>query len=235
MLANEGNDASLGRLDPNIHRPVAWLEGVVAFILEQLPPWRDDPRRRSVTAETQLTAQLCQFLNSATRNSPLDNIIFQPEVPDPDAAGRTLDLVPAASGCALSIGGKLYSLYDPLIPIECKRLPTPKSKKRERREYLHTQKKNQGGVQRFKGGFHGASHDFGVMIAYVQAGDIPHWHQTINRWAAVLVRARIPHWSSPENLVQVSSFPSFGTARFASTHDRPGSTPIGLHHLWVEM
>lgn len=235
MLADGSTNVSSGRLDINIHKPVAWLEGVVAFILEQLPHWRDDPKRPTETAETKLTAQLCQFLNSATRNSPLDHIIFQSEVPDPHAAGRTLDLVPAPVGCTLWIGGKRYTLYDPLIPIECKRLPTPASKKRERREYLHTQKKKQGGVQRFKGGFHGATHDLGVMIAYVQAGGISHWRQTVNRWIAVLVRAKIPHWTLTESLIPISSSNAHGTAYSASTHHRSGSRPIALHHLWVEM
>lgn len=235
MLADGSTDVSSGKLDIDIHKPAAWLEGVVAFISVQLPLWRDDPLRPNVAAETKLTAQLCQFLNSATRNSALDNIIFQPEVPDPHAAGRTLDLVPAPLGCTLWIGGKRYTLYDPIIPIECKRLPTPKSTKRERREYLHTQKKKQGGVQRFKCGFHGATHDLGVMIGYVQTGGISDWHQIINRWIAVLVRAKVPDWTSNEILGPIIYSPGVGTARSVSMHDRPGCSPIALHHLWVEM
>jgi hypothetical protein len=40
--------------------------------------------------------------------------------------------------------------FDPIMPIECKRLPTPKAKDRDEREYVITEGATAGGIQRFK-------------------------------------------------------------------------------------
>ena len=235
MLADGGVNVSVGRLTPDLHAPVGWLGGVIDFIHQQLPRWRDDPARPPHRAENRLTAQLSHYLNGATRNSHLDNIVFQGEIPDPTSARRTLDLVPLPRGCTIWIGSQKYTLYDPLIPIECKRLPTPSSRKREKREYLHTQKGRKGGVQRFRAGLHGGASDVGAMIGYVQAGAVAQWFATVNRWVVTLARAGVDNWTCAEELKGFSLDAAARTARSTSIHPRLGLKPIALHHLWVEM
>jgi hypothetical protein len=235
MLADETAAGPVGSLSPTLHRASAWLETVIDFIYGQLASWRDDQGRPPVTAETRLTAQLCQFLNSATRAAGLDMIVFQAEVPDPFAGVRTLDLVPGPRGCVIWIDGRRHSLYDPILPIECKRLPTPVARDRERREYLHTQKRTTGGIQRFKSGAHGSAHGVGVMIGYVQTGTLEHWLARINRWIRVLTRAGIAGWSHRDGLRRVAGDATLRIARHRSKNARTSDAPITLHHLWIDM
>lgn len=235
MLADELAAPPVGRLSPTLHRPAAWLETVIDFIYGQLAGWRDAPGRPRATAETRLTAQLCQFLNSATRTVGFDMIVFQAEVPDPVAGGRTLDLAPGPCGCVIWIDGRRHSLYDPILPIECKRLPTPVAKNRERREYLHTQKRTTGGMQRFKSGAHGSGHGISVMIGYVQSGTLEQWLARINTWIRVLTRAGITGWSHRDGLRRVAGDATLRIARHRSQNARTSAAPITLHHLWIDM
>lgn len=235
MLADEMPEGPSGHLTVTLHRPSAWLETIVDFIYSHLAAWRDDPFRPAVTCETRLTAQLCQFLNNATRAAGLDSVVFQPEVPDPNVPGRTLDLAPGPSGCVIWIDGQRHSLYDPILPIECKRLPTPRGPKRERREYLHTQKRTTGGVQRFKAGLHGGAHSTGVIIGYVQHGTLQDWLRRINRWVRVLVRAGISGWSLGDVLQRKAHDGTQRTARHNSVNARTSGSPIAMHHLWIDM
>lgn len=237
MLADESLGAPIGALTV-LHRPAEWLETVIDFIFARLPQWRDDRARSKVTAETMLTEQLCRFLESSTRHAGLDAISFAVEPHDPKAPSRKIDLAFFPRDCVINVGGRHHTLYDLLVPIECKRLPTPIRRgknPRERREYLHTQKKTVGGVQRFKAGHHGAGFELGVMIGYVQSGRVAAWRSTINRWIGVLLRARIAGWTATETLQLVSHDAVKKVGRYRSTHPRAGSTPIALHHLWVEM
>lgn len=235
MLADETTEGASGSLTKTLHKPAAWLETIVAFIYSQLPAWRDDPRRQVESAEPKLTAQLCRFLNDVIRLSHLDSISFQTEVPDPVALGRTLDLAPFPHGCVIWIGGRRHILYDLILPIECKRLPTPTGKRREKREYLHTQKGVKGGVQRFKAGKHGAAHDVGVMIGYVENQCVSGWLSRLNRWILVLTRAGIAGWTAGD-LLSNRAHDSLGrVSHNFSDNDRVGLTPIALHHLWVDM
>jgi hypothetical protein len=235
MLADDPAAGPAGSLTSDLHHPSAWLETVVDFVYGRLAAWRDDPDRPAATAETRLTAQLCQFLNNATRSAGLDMIVFQAEVPDPIVKGRTLDLVPGPRGVVIWIDGLRRSLYDPILPIECKRLPTPKAKNRERREYLHTQKRTLGGMQRFKAGHHGSEHSIGVMIGYVQDGTLAQWLARINRWIAVLTRAGISGWSHRDGLRRGASDATLRIARHRSKNARTSAAPITLHHLWIDM
>lgn len=237
MLADDSPGAPIGALTV-LHRPAEWLETVVDFVFAQLPRWRDDPARPPATSETKLTEQLCRFLESATRHAGLDTISFAVEPHDPKAPGRKIDLAFFPRDCVINVGGRHHTLYDLLVPIECKRLPTPVRRgkdRRERREYLHTQQKTVGGVQRFKAGHHGAGFDLGVMIGYVQTGSIATWRRTIDRWIAVLLRARILGWAESERLETVSDDPLARIGRSRSRHSRAHSTPVTLHHLWIEM
>lgn len=235
MLADSADDVAIGRLAAQLHPQGDWLTGVIDLIYCLLPQWRDDAERPVRAAEARLSGQLCQFLNSATRHTSFDNVVFQTEVGDPQAMGRVLDLAALPLGCVVWIGARKYTIYDPLVPIECKRLPTPRGRKRERREYLHSRQGRTGGVQRFRAGLHGGGSDVGAIIAYIQAGTAPHWFGTINRWVNVLRRANIDGWTGAEELTDFSANTAERTARSTSSHPRETASAIVLHHLWVEM
>lgn len=235
MLADDSAAAAAGSLDTALHLPGTFLRSVVQFIADELPRWRDDLRRRPATKETTLTAQLCAFLNGAARRAGLDELVFQAELPDAVRGVRTIDLVPAPRGRTLWIGTREYTCYDPLIPIECKRLPTPDVPKRERREYLHTRKKTTGGVQRFMAGHHGSDHDVGAMIGYVQTRNVADWLKTLNHWVAAMAHWSIGTWTTSDALTLDRHDVRERRILATSSHARAGSSPIALWHLLIEM
>ena len=234
MLADEQPGSAVGTFDTDLHLPMTFLNTVLDFIAKQLPFWRDDPIRRRETAETRLTGQLCRFLNGAARKSKLDHIDFQTEFPDAVKRSRTIDLSPAPRGCTIWIGGRQYTPYDALFPIECKRLPTPVARNRERREYLHTFVKKGGGVQRFREGLHGADHSIGAIIGYVQTSTAQSWFAVLNRWIAAFERRAIAGWSHKERLDNMQHCAVTRTLIASSRHPRSG-TPIVLRHILIEM
>jgi len=235
MLADDRAGGAAGSLDTALYMPGTFLRSVIQFIAEQLPLWRDDPRRRPATKETTLTAQLCAFLNGAARREGLDELVFQPEVPDAVRGARTIDLVPVPRGRTLWIGTREYTCYDPLIPIECKRLPTPNVPRRERREYLHTRKKTTGGVQRFMAGHHGSDHNVGAMIGYVQSRSAPDWLTTLNHWIAALAHWSIGTWTTSDTLTLETHEVKDRRILAKSCHPRTDSDQIVLWHLLIEM
>ncbi len=238
MLANESNaNVSTGTLAPGLHRPRTWLSTLIDFIADQLPRWRDRDDRPRASSETVLTAQLCKHLNGAARKSDgWDILQFRTEEPDERQRSRSIDLAPAPAGDVIWIEGRRYSDFDILLPIECKRLPTPAGRDRDKREYLRVSKGSTGGIQRFKAGLHGSVHEQGVMIGYIQAGDIRSWTHRIDRWIRALARAGIPDWSDSDRLRLIQQDGSLRTATLWSNHDRTGNLPpIALNHLWIEI
>ncbi len=238
MLADESRSTvHSGALSADLHLPMEWFSSLVSFIGDALPHWRDDPARPAETSETKLSAQLCARLNSVCRHtSGWDFIQFRREEPDESASNRAIDLVPGPAGQVLWINGRAYNEYQSLIPIECKRLPTPAGPKRDPREYLFSDTSSTGGVQRFKAGHHGAAHDRAAMIAYVQDKDVAHWQATIDTWIDDLVAVPASGWSLSDKFVLSSENKATRTAMLASIHDRKtGLAPILIDHLWIEM
>ena len=235
MLADSLTEAASGAFDTNLHQPATFFRVVIDFIASQLPLWRDDPLRPVVAAETALTAQLCRFLNHATRRANLDHIVFQTEVPDAVAPSRTLDLAPAPVGKPIWIGERRYGYYDSLIPIECKRLPTPKRKKPERREYLYTLNGRKGGVQRFKEELHGGDHENGAVIAYVETQTNAAWFNTVNRWVGGLVRRSVQNWAATDKLALLRNDQAGRVLLAQSCNSRKSRGAITLWHIWIEM
>jgi hypothetical protein len=226
-----------GGLDRNIHLPAAWRFALMEFIVSELPKWRDDPRRPYDTAETSLTSRLCAHMNSATRRSGgWDFLQFRVEEPDETVGGRRVDLVPAPSAATIWIEGRQYSQYASLVPIECKRLPTPPGATRDEREYLFSSHSSTGGVQRFKAGHHGAAHTVGAMIAYIQENDIDFWDRQMRTWLQGLIAIPVDGWSIDDELRITSRDSGAGSALLESKHRRNGGLPdIRLHHLWINM
>jgi hypothetical protein len=225
-----------GRLSDDLHLPTEWRASLIAFIADTLPSWRDDPLRPAATAETVLTAQLCALLNSASRKSRgWDYLQFRMEEPDEVVRGRAIDLVAAPLGQLIWIDGRRYSHYEPMLPLECKRLPTPTGRERDEREYLYSRHGSRGGVQRFKAGDHGAAHAHAAIIAYLQTDDIPTWHARVEQWIVDL-SAETTNWSGDDQVTLNIHDSERGLARLSSNHARDrGLSRIAIDHIWIRI
>lgn len=238
MLAENGEYSSqAGALNADVQITGEWLSSLLEFIAAALPAWRDDPARTAVHGETRLTAQLCARLNSLTRHSPgWDILQFRREEPDDTDARRAVDLVAAPRGEIIWLAGREYNEYQTLLPIECKRLPTPLGADRDEREYLISQYTSTGGIQRFKEGHHGAGHLRAAMIGYIQDGDVHHWVQQIDAWIDAIVAEPTHGWSADDKLALIQNYASERVAALRSRHNRQcGLQPIRIDHLWIEM
>jgi hypothetical protein len=231
MLADTPTSTpGVGALRPGVHRPGAFLRGIIDFIATHLPSWRDDPERPAAASERELTAQLAASLNAAAR-AHLDIIHFQTERPDPARRGRTFDLAAQPSAQPLYVAGRRFTKFDVLLPIECKRLPTPSDGRRDPREYVTTGARPGGGIQRFKLGFHGAAHAVAVIIAYIQADNAEVWVRRINEWIAELARVDAS-WVG-ETLTVDATNGDVHRARSRHSRAASGRAAIELQHLWI--
>ncbi len=238
MLASVPHaSARSGSLDEDVHLPATSRYELLDFIADELPRWRDRSDRKRETSETSLTSQLCAHLNSAARRSiGWDFLQFRIEEPDEQTKGRKIDLVPAPCDTTVWIEGRRHADFDPLFPVECKRLPTPKDKDRDEREYVISRNASTGGIQRFKAGHHGASHKFGAMIAYVQQETRAFWAARIAEWIGKLVESGEPGWTAKDLLHLERDDETLHLAVLRSVHTRESGLPeIALRHVWVSM
>jgi hypothetical protein len=237
MLADLPTAIEAGRLEPEIHLAGTARDALLEFIAQELPLWRDHPDRKAQTSEAHLTDQLCSYLNSAARISiAWSHIQFRTEVPDELKGERTIDLVPKPSGAILVIEGRRHTQFDPLLPIECKRLPVPKQKDRDEREYVVTRRGATGGIQRFKLGYHGGAHQLGAMIGYVQEMTFSHWLSKVNGWIQALSAEADSTWSNSDVLLIIREDSTKGVCILRSNHQREGNLGVcELRHLWIKM
>jgi hypothetical protein len=238
MLAHsENHRVQSGALGKNVHLEATSMHELLDFIADQLPGWRDHPDRPKKTSETDLTSQLCGYLNTAARlSSGWDILQFRTEEPDEQQKGRKIDL--AASPCASTvwINGRRCTQFDTLLPIECKRLPTPKSSDRDEREYVINRKATTGGIQRFKAGNHGAAHVFAGMIGYVQAEPPAIWHDRLNAWIKELDGSEHAGWTAKDLLRTDPTDTKPDLTIYRSSHAREkGLSDIDIRHLWIQM
>jgi len=237
MLADFPIIAQAGRLEPEVQLPGSARYALIELIADELPRWRDHPDRKPETAETALTNQLCDHLNSAVRTSVgWSRVQFRTEVPDEAKRGRAIDLAPKPCAAVLVIEGRRHTQFDTLLPIECKRLPTPKEKDRDEREYVATATGTTGGMQRFKFGYHGAAHRVAAMIAYVQERTFSHWLTQVNGWIRNLSSETGSAWSPSDGLKPLKDDSTAGLCTLHSRHQRGGGLEeIDLRHLWIRM
>ena len=161
---------------------------------------------------------------------------FRTEVPDEVRRGRSIDLALKPCGVALVIEGRRHTQFDTLLPIECKRLPTPRERDRDEREYVATATGSTGGMQRFKLGLHGAAHRVAAMIAYVQEQSFSHWLAQVNGWIRDLSSENDSAWSSMDALHPLKDDSAVGFCTLHSHHQRgSGLGEITLQHLWIKM
>jgi len=184
MLADKSHRPASGFLEKTVHVADTFREEIIRFISEQLPLWKERlSRTERQESEAFLTDRLRSHLNSATHHSDgFDVLQFGTEVPDELMKGRAIDLVGRPCAAIIVIEGRAYTDFETLLPVECKRLPTPPGRDRDKREYVYSAHSSTGGIQRFKAGHHGGKHNLGAMIAYVQEGEIAVWQERISTW-----------------------------------------------------
>ena len=237
MLADSSQSAWAGRLDKEIHLPSTARIEIVYFIAQELPRWRDHPERKAVLGENKLTSQLCEHLSSAATYSPVwSHLQFRTEIADETNSGRSIDLAPKPRATTFIIEGRRHCQFDAIFPIECKRLPTPKEKGRDEREYVITESGTTGGIQRFKLGHHGASHKFAAMIAYIQERSFSDWVNQVNTWIHELSMVSDSIWSDSDVLSTHDNGPVAEVCMLYSTHVRPMDLgECEIRHMWINM
>jgi hypothetical protein len=237
LLADSKGQVAAGKLELQIHLPSTAKRAILEFITRELSNWRDHPERPSEQAEDRLTEHLCDYLNSAAYHSTdLDHIQFRTETGDERNANRTIDLSVKPLGATLIIEGRRSTTFDTILPIECKRLPTPPGTDRDHREYVFSSKKTTGGIQRFKEGNHAAAHNLAAMIGYVQQGTPEHWTASISEWINDLTASSSPGWSASDlpRLEHHDVTRKVSVLRSRHTRAQP-LEDIELHHVWVQM
>lgn len=238
MLADSINSGhQSGSLTRGLHSSGTSLYELLNFIKDQLPRWRDRKDRNAYPAEDNLTSQLAAHLNGAARLSDgWDFLQFRTEVPDELERGRSIDLVPSPCGATVWVDGRRCSEFDTLMPIECKRLPTPKGKDRDEREYVISKHSTTGGIQRFKDGLHGSAHTLGAMIGYIQNESASVWFDCIGKWVDDIVASGESGWTKEDRLNLEVDDEKVGVAFYTSSHRRKRDLKdISLWHLWVMM
>lgn len=234
MLADEKPEIKQGELEPSVQDAHTSRTELIKFIASRLPVWRDDPAREMKLGEDSLTHQLCTFLNAAAYHSDWSHVQFRTEVPD---GRRSIDMTVQPLGNTSFIAEQRWlTVYDVLLPIECKRLPTPKEKDRDEREYVTTEPSSSGGIQRFKLGAHGAKHPVAAIIGYVQSNTHEYWFDQVNGWIGDLVQQGSEGWSATDALRAEAVDINEGLHTCWSRHARVNNLPpIEIHHLWVLM
>ena len=237
MLAETSTSVQASHLDPTVHLQGTARYELLDFIAGELPYWRDHPDRKPAESETALTSGLCEHLNSAAHRSVgWSRIQFRTEVRDEIWHGRAIDLAPKPCAATIFIDGRRHTQFDALLPIECKRLPTPKGKDRDEREYVITNHGTTGGIQRFKFGYHGADHKVAAMLGYIQNCSFSDCLAAVNGWIRNLSAEEGSAWTIGDCLQIVTEKPSVGLSTFKSNHNRGCAlSEIELRHLWINM
>lgn len=237
MLADTPDTSvQFGALGSDVQKPATFRHELIDFIAGELPRWRDRPDRPAATAETSLTSQLCGHLNGVSRHSPgFDILQFRVEEQDEQQAGRKIDLVASPCGASICVEGRRHTEFDSLMPIECKRLPTPKGTDRDEREYVISRHSSTGGIQRFKVGDHASTHSFAAMIGYVQEETTAVWETRVAGWINGIAGVE-SGWTAKDLLHLDHDDSASRLRRFRSSHERQKSlSEIELRHLWLEM
>lgn len=226
-----------GRLTAGPGKGDGLVPRTLEFIRVQLSAWRDDPSRPEGANEKALNSTLCDFLDVQSRTlHPM--VRFKHE--SLQTTVHSADIGVHGVEQETVIGALDFSIYQPFLVIEAKRLPTP-SKDRER-EYVtgSNDGKPTGGIQRFKLGLHGAGVDTGALVGYLEKEKPAHWHRTINEWIAELAGTTVNGcvWAASESIKEPLIDDANGIAMSVSTHGRAVgcvTESITLHHFWVEM
>lgn len=228
MVAASG----LGKITSGIS-PKEIIFETIGFVYSKLPAWRDDPSRLDADDEDHLNPQLCKFLNIKANCEEFPMVQFNHEEPQ-HGKKRSADL------SASPIDAKLYSIYEPILVIECKRLPAPT--KARQCEYVARMKKPWlGGIQRFKLGVYARGDKQAVIVGYIQTSTPHACHMNINACIATISTIKPSPdgcvWNTNESLKRLTVDQVQKKSRCKSRHQRIGGVPtyIEIHHLWICM
>lgn len=224
------SDRIQGRITSGL-APGTTVRKTLQFVKSRLPRWRDMPDRPLVSGEEELNGQLCKYLNAAARRENFSMAYFHHE--ERQTGQRRVDLSALPPDPAV-IEGRSYSVLDPFLVLEGKRLPAPKQDRE--REYVTGGDKKSGGIQRFKLGLHGALLRHAGMIGYVERDSFDHWFTSINAWITDLAEST-SEWSQEDCLSELTSDTANRMASCVSVHDRVEAITgkIHLSHLWVNI
>ncbi|MDR0606193.1 MAG: hypothetical protein LBG80_18090 [Bacteroidales bacterium] len=199
-------------------------ETVFAFIDNVLFQFKP---RSNETGENKITQELEIFLNEKTR---VDDTFFAFQNQHEEGNSTT------------DIGIYLRSNCNFFCWIEAKRLPTPKEKDRDEREYVFVSPekengkkifKGNGGIQRFKEGKHARQLSYSIMFGYIQECDTDYWLNKINGWIKDLTMTNSVFWNESDYLQKQESYKC---KSYVSTHSRNGGLiPITLYHFWINL
>ena len=240
MIADESpQNPAIGTPDSEVLDAGAFHEKIVAFIEQELPVWRGRPELSQVTDEPKLNQSLCLHLDKASRRQGFDSIRFLQEPLQTSGRNADIGVVPMDN---IMVEGICYHDFEQLLPVECKRLPTPPDSRRSDLEYVHGVLGHRtGGIERFKHGLHGPTNHHALIIAYVQAKCFAHWLTAINARLAKLATEEVDGgiWNPAEPLSHGTSTHSVDTQRFKSCHRRLkppcSSSKIEVEHIWLRM
>jgi len=236
MTKDRGEGKLIGQITSGIDQPDTFALKTITFVFQQLPTWRDDSDRPVERSEDKLNLQLCKFLDTRARND-FPMVRFDHEVYQ--TGRRSVDLSASLVEKTV-IGAWLYTIYDPILVLECKRLPAP-SQDREKEYVTGGKERKSGGIQRFKLGLHGADLDIMALVGYVQERSLHHWHRKVNEWISELASGTISDscvWNADELIEPIDKYISKGLARYRSVHSRTShksKNEIQIHHLWIAM
>jgi hypothetical protein len=186
-----------------------------------------------------LNQALCLHLNRAARHQNFDTIQFLQE--PLQSAGRRAD-IGVMQFSTIVVEGRSYEDFEQLLPIECKRLPTPTDKRRSDCEYVHGLPGHRtGAIERFKYGLHGPRNPRALIIAYVQSESFTHWLTTINERLKKFATDSFDNgvWSPAETLSTMTTAFSADLHRIISRHKRSmppaHSEAVDIEHFWLRM
>ncbi|MEI9866222.1 MAG: hypothetical protein WDN00_17040 [Limisphaerales bacterium] len=240
MIADESpKTPTFGTPDSEVLDVGAFHEMIVTFIEQELPVWRGRPEISQVTDEPRLNQSLCLHLDKASRRQGFDSIRFLQEPLQTSGRNADIGVMPMDD---IMVEGIYYHDFEQLLPIECKRLPTPPESRRSDLEYVHGMPRHRtGGIERFKHGLHGPSNQRALMIAYVQKGSFVHWLTIINARLAKLATDYTDNgvWSSSEALSNSATSGNREVQRLKSLHRRLcppcSSDKVEMEHIWLLM
>jgi hypothetical protein len=240
MIADEQHSTPyVGSPDAELLDAEAFHHAIVGLIEQELPVWRDRPLRPPFQDEPKLNQSLCLHLDGAARHQGLDSIRFVQE--GIQAGSRRIDIGVMVPG-TITVEGRDYEDFVQLLPIECKRLPTPPDKRRSDCEYVHGLTGHRtGAIERFKHGLHGPANQRAMIIAYVQDESFKQWETMINQRLQKMASDGVDDdlWTPAELLLTVPTPPSAFCHKFRSYHRRlqpPATSPhVGIEHLWLLM
>ena len=240
MIADEQHSHPyVGAPDAELLDADAFHHAIVGLIEQELLVWRDRPLRPPFQDEPKLNQSLCLHLDGAARHQGFDSIRFVQE--GIQAGSRRTDIGVMMPG-TINVEGREYHDLVQLLPIECKRLPTPPDKRRSDCEYVHGLTGHRtGAIERFKHGLHGPTNPRAMIIAYVQDESFKHWQTAINHRIRKMASDDTDGglWKPAELLSTEDSVPTAICLKLDSHHQRLQPPSLGSHvsieHLWIRM